>query len=358
MLRWQGLSVMLVVWLMVACAPAADPPTPTLSGEVGGYLTVLEWTGFEEAGMWADFSEAHPDVIVDFMFGVSDEDIFAQTQARSGADVVHLYTPFLKFYVDEGLLREIDTSQLAYWDEIPTHFQEICTIDGKVYCVPWDWGLTSVVYRTDKIPEPVESWDALFNEEYAGHVAMWDSGYGAYEVGSYVLDYDISALTDTQIEDIQQLWLDQRAMEPFYWVSESDLVLAMTNGDTWISYGWNGGYYALLEAGVPVAFATPDEGRSSYVGLYGITAESDNPEAALAFIDLKLAEQSSTNLLTTLGYGHVNPKYYDTVTDPNLIEALSLDDPSALEDINFSAPFSYEALQTFVEMWDEVKAAP
>ena len=53
------------------------------------------------------------------------------------------------------------------------------------------------------------------------------------------------------------------------------MVQAMTNGDIWISYGWNGGYYTLLSAGIPVAFATPEEGRASYVGAYAITTESD-----------------------------------------------------------------------------------
>lgn len=343
--------------LLAACSQTAAS-TPTPSTELSGSLTVLEWSGFEIREMWADFADAYPEVPVEFIFGASDEDILAQTQQVSGADVIHIYTPFLKFYVDQGLLQEIDTSRLENWDEIPPNFQDLCTIDGKVYCVPWDWGLTSVVYRTDKITEPVTSWDVLLDEAYAGHIAMWDSGYGAYEVGSYVLGYDISNLTDAQFEEIRQLWLAQRELDPLYWIAETDMVQGVSGGDVWVAYSWNGGYRALLDAGVPVAFAEPEEGRSAYVGLYAITQESENVNLALRFIDLKLAEQSATNVMTLYGYGHVSPQYYDTVTDQTLIETLALNNPDAIEQLNFNRGFDYATFQRFIEVWEEVRAKP
>jgi spermidine/putrescine transport system substrate-binding protein len=353
------LIVPLALLILTACAAATQTPSPTpQSSEVSGDLTVLDWSGFDITEMWVDFAATHPDVLVDFELGVSDEDIFEKTQSVSGADVVHIYTPFIKFYVDEGLIQEIDTSQISHWDEIPEEFQNVCTFEGKVYCVPWDWGLTSILYRTDKITEPIESWDALFDEQYAGHIGMWDSGFGAFEVGSYVRGYNQGNLTEAQLAEIQQLWMDQREISGMYWLAEADLVQAMTNGDIWLSYAWNAAYYTLLEEGVPVAFATPKEGRASYVGAYAITTESDNPGAAMAFLDLKNGEQSATNLLTMYAYGSVIPQYFASVTDPNLIEALSLDDPTILERTQYAKPFTFETFEKFASLWDEVKAAP
>jgi spermidine/putrescine transport system substrate-binding protein len=356
--------------LLAACggaaatdAPATEAPTdsPTEAaggGEVVGSLTVLEWAYYEVPEMWADFGEAHPDVAVDFTFGSSDEDVFAKTRAGSGADIIHYYTPFMKFYVDEGLIQPIDTSRMEHWDEIPQQFQDLCTLDGEVYCVPWDWGYTSILYRTDMIPEGVDSWSALLDPKYEGHVSMWDSGYGAAQIGSYILGYEEDALSADQLAEIEQMWIDQRALNAFYWTAEPELVEAMTSGDVWIAYAWNGAYYSLLSAGVPVAYATPSEGRNSWVGQYSITADSDNYDAALAFLDGKLAEKTATNLLTMYAYGHVNPSAYAAVTDENLITALSLDDPTILDRTNFTLPITFEMFQDFVNMWAEVKAAP
>jgi spermidine/putrescine transport system substrate-binding protein len=330
--------------------------TPT-SAQEGGELTVLEWAYYEVPEMWADFAAEHPDVTVNFNFGASDEDVFAKTQAGSGEDIMHFYTPFLQFYIDEGLIQPLDTSRMEHWDEIPAQFQELCTVDGEVYCIPWDWGFTSILYRTDMIDEEITSWDALLNPEYSGHISMWDSGYGATQVGSYILGYDEANLTDEQLDELKDMWTAQRDLNTFYWTSEPELVEAMTSGDVWIAYAWNGAYYSLLTAGVPVAYATPEEGRNSWVGQYAISATTDNYDLALEFLDDKLAEQTATNLLTLYAYGHVNPSAYGAVEDENLIEALSLDDPTILERTNFTVPISFEDFQAAVEMWAQVKAA-
>jgi spermidine/putrescine transport system substrate-binding protein len=246
---------------------------------------------------------------------------------------------------------------MEHWDELPEQFRELCTLDDEVYCIPWDWGFTSVLYRTDMVEDEIDSWTALLNEAYAGHISMWDSGYGAVQVGSYILGYDETNLSEEQREEIKEMWVTQRDLNAFYWTSEPELVEAMTSGDVWVAYAWNGAYYSLLSAGVPVAYATPEEGRNSWVGQYAISATTENYELALSFLDGKLAEQTGTNLLTLYAYGHANPNYFDAVEDENLIEALSLDDPSILERTNFTAPITFEDFQLAVEMWAEVKAA-
>ena len=117
-----------------------------------------------------------------FEFGASDADIFAKMSAGDKADVFHPYTGWLQFYVDEGLVEELDTSRFSNWSKIPDRFKELGQFDGKQYFIPYDWGFSSVLYRTDSAPDAGESWDALFNPDYAGHVSMWDDGVAAVSV--------------------------------------------------------------------------------------------------------------------------------------------------------------------------------
>ncbi|HLF61073.1 MAG TPA: extracellular solute-binding protein [Acidimicrobiia bacterium] len=342
--------------LLVACAGAADTTT-TSQPAISSDLSVLEWAFYEVPEMWVEFGEAYPDTKVEFSFGASDEDIYAKILAGSGEDIIHLYTPFLQFYVDEGLIQPIDTSKLANWDKVADGFKESCTIDGVVYCVPWDWGFNSILYRTDKIPEGIDSWDALFDPAYAGHVSMWDSGPAAVTISSYLMGVDERDLTEEQLAEIEQSWIDQKDVNLFYWTDEAELEAAITNEDIWVAYGWNGAYYRLLNAGVPVAYAEPSEGRGSWVGQYAISADAESYDTALAFLDGKLGEQTATHLLVDYAYGHPVPDYYGVVEDANLIEALSLDDPGVLERTNFTVPITQEQLASFVGMWAEVKAA-
>jgi len=157
--------------LLLAACTAAEP----------NELLVLEWAGYDAADFWTDFATANPDTQVDFELGTNDADILAQMQAGSQADIFHFYTGWQQFYVDEELVREIDTSKLTNWDKVPADMQAIGQVDGKQYYLPWDWGFTSILYNTEQVPE-VTSWDALFNEDYAGHISMWDDGPGAVTV--------------------------------------------------------------------------------------------------------------------------------------------------------------------------------
>ena len=154
------------------------------------------------------------------------------------------------------------------------------------------------------------------------------------------------------------MWIDQRAVNLFYWTDEPSLEAAITAGDVWVAYGWNGAYYRLLSAGVPVAYATPKEGRNSWIGQYAISSTTQNYDLALAFLDGKLGEQTATNLLVDYAYGHVVPEYFSVVEDENVIRALSLDDPTILESTNFTLPLSAADRDRFVLLWAEVLAAP
>ena len=351
--------------LLGACAGAAETTTTAESGAsttaqpaAGGEgLTVLEWAYYEVPEMWVEFGEEHPDTSVEFTFGASDEDIYSKILAGSGEDIMHFYTPYLQFYVDEGLIQPIDTSKMTNWDKVADGFKESCTIDGTVYCVPWDWGFSSILYRTDLVPAEVDSWDALFDEALAGHVSMWDSGPAAVTVSTYLTGIDERTITDEQLDEVEQMWVDQKDVNLFYWTDEPELEAAITNDDVWAAYAWNGAYYRLLTAGTPVAYADPTEGRNSWVGQYAISADAESYDLALEFLDGKLGEQTATHLLVDYAYGHVVPDYYGVVEDANLIEALALDDPGVLERTNFTVPITQDQLEAFVGMWAEVKAA-
>ena len=104
------LAILTVLALLVAGGGFATGAAAQSDEE--GSLTVLEWAGYDAPEFWIDFQEAYPNVDVTFEIGASDADIYAKMAAGDRADVFHPYTGWLQFYVDEGLVEEIDTTQL------------------------------------------------------------------------------------------------------------------------------------------------------------------------------------------------------------------------------------------------------
>jgi spermidine/putrescine transport system substrate-binding protein len=129
------LAIVAVLALLIGGAGLSGMPT---AAQGSGSLTVLDWAGFDDEQFWIDFKNANPDVDVTFEIGASDADILAKMMAGSQADVFHPYTGWLQFYVQEGLVEELDTSRLTNWDKVPERFKELGQFDGKQYFVPYD----------------------------------------------------------------------------------------------------------------------------------------------------------------------------------------------------------------------------
>jgi spermidine/putrescine transport system substrate-binding protein len=338
-------AILAAATLLLAACSAAEP----------NELLVIEWAGYEEPDFWTDFQTANPETNVEFEIGASDADVLSLMQAGSEADIFHFYTGWQQFYVDEELVREIDTSKLTNWDKVPEDMKALGQIDGKQYYVPWDWGFTSILYNTEQVPE-VTSWDVLFNEDYAGHITMWDDGPGAVTVSSYIHGWEETAITDEQLAQIEEEWTAQRPLNLHYWVYETDFCSEVISGEIWVAYAWQGCYATALADGAPVAYANPVEGRNSWVGLYGISADTDSYELALKFLDAKLAELSCGNVVTLFYYGCANSEVMAGITDETLIEAFSIDDPSVLESTNFTPLVTAEQRDAWTAMWTRVKS--
>ena len=357
----------------VTQGPSAAPTpvvTDTPPDLVTGSLNVLDWPGYDDPNFWIDFKNTYKNAKVSFEFGSTDAEIYGHMKANPEQyDVFHPYTGWLQFYVDEGLAAEIDVTKLKNWDKVPDSFKKIGQINGKQYFVPWDWGFSSILYRTDKISS-VDSWSVLFDPQYKGHLSMWDDGPGAVTVSAYVHGYDETNITADQLTAIQAEWTAQAKLNKTYWTAPSDLESLMNSGDVWAGYAWQGSYAVTKGAGTPVAYANPKEGRNSWVGLYGISSKSQNVDLDLRFLDEKLGLLTNQNLVNLYYYGSANQDVMNGLSDPAqaasyggaetqalLKSTFSIDDPAILQHTNFTPNLTADQRDAWTAMWTEVKAA-
>ena len=383
----QAAVALSTVALVAACGPGASlapsigpasppPPTATAAASVApptqaacvsdttpdpsvtGELSVYDWSGYDAEIFWQDFKNKYAGAKVTFdATGASDADIYNGIKTGTKTqDVFHPYTGWLQFYVDEGLVQEIDTSKLKNWCKVPDSFKAVGQINGKQYFIPWDWGFSSVLYRTDKVSS-VDSWAALFDPQYKGHVVMWDDGPGAVTVSSYVHGWDEKAITADQLAQSKAEWIEVLKNNPTRWLAEPELVDAFENGDGWLAYAWQGSYATLLKDGkVQVAYSDPKEGRNSWIGVYGIRTGSTNVDLAMRFLDEKLGDLTGKNLVENYYYGTSNADVMASITDESLKTAFSVDDPSILSKTNFTPNLTADQREAWIAMWSEAKA--
>lgn len=337
-------------------APAPDEGE-TGASDAEGRLVVLSWAGYEIPEFWGGFAADYPNVEVDYSFLTESAEVYSQLRTGFGADIVHPCSNLWGLLVDEGMMQPIDTSRLSNWNGVYESLAAEGQFDGEQYFVPWDWGYESVLVRTDLVEEVPTSWADVWDDQYAGHVAMVDSGEAAHVVASLALGYNPWETTPEQDEEVRQKLLDIAPNVIAYWAGQSELDQLLASGDAWLGVSaWNASYVSLLDQGVEVEYIVPEEGRTGFLCGFGIPASSENVELAHEMIDAYLATESMAYLANEYGYGVSNQNAIDEI-DPQMVELLGLDDISALDSTVFYEYLTDEQREEWTNTWSEVKTS-
>ena len=361
--RWRRIigSTLMCAAILTACstaAPATPPPPATRPPAAPEALIVLEWSGYELPQFWAPFAAQHPEVQPDFAFFAEDPEAFVKMQTGFQTDIVHPCNSWWQLYVDNGLVQPIDTSRLSHWKGILPELAQAGQFNGRQFFVPWDWGYESIIVRTDKVSEMPDSWADLWDAQYAGHIALWDSGESNHVITALALGFDPWNTTPEQNEQIVQKLIELKPNVFTFWADYTEAVQLIASGDAWlVANAWPDAYALTIDEGVPVEYITPKEGRLGYVCGYGISARAQNVDLAYDYIDAAIAPESMAALSNEYAYGAANAEAVP-LTNPDFVAIMQLDDPDALKRTVFFQSLTEEQRQSFVDDWDEVKAAP
>jgi spermidine/putrescine transport system substrate-binding protein len=71
-------------------------------------------------------------------------------------------------------LAEIDYRNVPNFKNISANFRDLTYDPGNRHTIPYTWGTTGLVVRSDLAAEPVTHWADLWDTRYAGRVAIWD----------------------------------------------------------------------------------------------------------------------------------------------------------------------------------------
>ena len=350
-----------------ASTPASQAPevdTGAASGEISVWAMGAEG---ENLGVLADaFMEENPDVTVEVTavpWDAAHDRIVNAIAGGEGPDVTMIGTTWMGEFAELGGIdptpSNIDPSQFfeGAWDTT--------VVNGTSYGVPWYVETRLVYYRTDLaeeagITEPPADWDALkalaegiqgTGAEYGinlqpGGTGSWQTFMPFFwQAGGEILDADGAAFTLDGEPCVAALtYYDSFFEEGLTAPAAGDVPLEgqFANGDVgaFISGPWMIGI--ITDAGADpetwtVAHQPTEEAGTSFVGgsNLGVLADSDNKEAAWAFIEY-------------LSQPDVQITWYETVSDLPSVQS-AWEDPALADD---------ELLSAFGDQLSDAKAPP
>jgi len=310
-----GLGISLVslpLTSRIASAAAADQAT---------YFT---WGGYDVPEVFGDYRKKHGENPNFATYGGSEE---ALTKMRGGfvVDVAHPCNADVQRWAATGLFQTADTKRLSNWEHVlPDLYSfEGNVKDGMPYMVPFDWGQTSITYRTDLFDTQgkEDSWAMLWDERYKGRLGTLASAGDAWWCGAIFAGVDFKDLaSDAGYKKVLEVMRKQRPLIKVYTDDTTTLEQALASGELVAAMTWNASAVTLQGQGVPVKFAKPKEGALTWVCGAMIHKDAPHLDRAHDVIDSMLSTETGKWLIGENGYGHANSKSFDQFTDKKLAE--------------------------------------
>jgi spermidine/putrescine transport system substrate-binding protein len=341
----------------IGCALIAAFSSTAGIAHADGKLTYFTWSGYELPEFSQSYLAAHPDSVDISVFG-DDDDAFTKVKAGFHPDLAHPCYDKIARWNKEGLLQPIDTSRIKNWDKIFPTFRNLPDIkagDGKVWMVPWDWGNTSVLYRTDLVKNPEQSWNLLWDQQYAGRMATIDAVHDTPLVAAIMAGVNPFDMSDSDLEKVAAKLREQRPLMSTYTTDMTSVEQSLASGELVAAMTWNASAVALKKQGVPVEFMKPKEGMLTWTCGYVMLKDAKNVDLAYDFINSRLEADSGKHLIEDYGYGSSTSTAFAAVPRETL-ESLEL--PSNPDEMLKSTIFTGPMKQNdeLAKMFEKVKA--
>ncbi len=322
---------------------------------------VFGWAGYDDENLWPTYVKKYGS-LPRFTFWGDEEEGVTKMLAGFEADVMFPCSYKIKKWNEAGVLRAIDTSRLKNWNDILPSLRNMPGVvqNGETVWVPVDWGLTSIIYRTDLAPEYVnnESWSILWDQKYQGRLACFDSLVDCVAIAGIMANlknpYDYRLQSD--LDATRNL---MRSMVPnlrYFSNDSTTMEQGLASGELIAATVWNESVVRLKAEGVPVAYMNPKEsGPMTWVCGLSIAKNTEFEDQAYELIDAMLEPDSRAYEIREFGYGVSTQSGFDMVDEATLAElGLSKTPDDILSAGSFQEEIQNEAgLQA---MFDEVKA--
>lgn len=276
----------------------------------GSDLSVFDWSGYEDQGFFADYMATY-ETAPSYTFFGSVEEAFTKLRSGFAADLAHPCTDATKKWVAAGLLQPLDTSRLIHWNKISPLLRTMdgVVVDGRVYMMPFEWGNTGLIYRTDKIAEDAISIQLAADPAYQGKVAIPDAASSAYAFAA--LGAGVNNYANMSDEEFKKATDFLRAVHPnirFYWSDPGQFDQAMASGEIELGWAWNQSELNLQGNEVPaIMMRDVDKGIATWVCGYVHLAGSSRPdEQVYDMLNALSSAATGKYIVEAWGYAHAN----------------------------------------------------
>jgi len=346
------------IWKTIICVALALALSLSLVACGGGgskvTLNVLNWGDYIDPELLRQF-EDETGISVKYTTMTSNEEMLVKLASADNIyDVCFPSDYLIEKLVADDLLYPINKANIPNLSNIDPRFLDLSFDPGNTYSVPYMWGTVGILYNKTMVSEPVDSWNILWDEKYAGQILMYDSMRDTIGITLKKLGLDINTRSEADVLAAQEALIAQKPLVRAYLTD--DIKMELINGSAAIGVVYSGDAVYCISENPDLAYVVPKEGSNVWFDNIIIPKSSQHTAEAEQFInflcDAKVAAQNSD---------------YIGFSTPNA-EALKLMDPAYAADPTYNPPQDVldrcqifqdlgDFVKVFSDAWTKVKAA-
>lgn len=308
-------------------APTATPqPTPAPTPE--GELFVYNWADYIGDKTIANFEDKFGIKVTYDFFDTTDTQTAKISTGNSGYDVTFPTSTYVKGFVARHLIQPLDLSLIPNVSNLGQEWQNPSYDPGNAHSVPYFWWTTGVAYLADKVKQTLTSWDALWDPQWKGHMAMLDDYRECFSAALIRLGFDINTVDEGQLDQALAMLQQQKPLLRTY---TTDDIGQLSTGDAWVMHAWGADVHQV-KADNPnssVTYYIPQEGAVRGSDTMVLLAKAPHPIAAHLFINYMLDPQVAANNTNFTGYMGPNQAAKPYV-DPSIVNDPGVNPPADL----------------------------
>jgi spermidine/putrescine transport system substrate-binding protein len=250
-------------------------------------LTIYNWGDYLAPEVIERFAAVEPRVRVVQDFYLSEAEMDAKLRAGARYDLAIPIDYLLSALQRDDVLLELDPAPVGveHLDPEFPPWRARAERGGGVHAIPYLWGTTGIGYDSDRVEAP-SSWNALFDERYAGHISVIDSKGDVMDQALLASGLGINSTDKPRIR--AEVWPKLRAQKQLLRAYDSNPVAALLAGDTWIAQVDSGDLLRAQQRKPSLRYVIPDEGAALWIDYLAIPKAAAAPELARAMIELLL----------------------------------------------------------------------
>ncbi len=348
MIFW--LSAMACATILGGCIPH-ELIIPTSQNPSNG-LVLYDWSDDLPASVITQFEQQYSIDVQVITFESMEEGVL---NIRNGLsyDVAVVESDFVPGLVEQGLLMEMDKHLIPNFTYISPHFRDLLFDPDNRFSVPYGWGGTGLLVKTEYSPLSVDEWADLWSPELAGRIVVREQPVELISVALLALGYPLNSEDPAHLAAAGE---SLRQLKGSVIVAETESVGAVSDfisSDAVVMIAWGEDAMQAAELDPSISFIIPLEGAMIWSDNYVISASSQHHENAHRFINFLLEPEISAQIANEKYFAVANEGAYRYILPEVLNNPAVFITETDLARSNWYMPLSAQGEAAYTQVWEE-----